>query len=129
MLEAASTTHIARGSPAAREGNHAMSLTVTDNAIAQLQEVIGQQEAVPEALRIVISAGGCGCSGPRFGMGFDHRQDGDTVFEFGPIQIVADAETAPQLDGASIDWVDDVMQRGFSIEAPNAVASGGGCGC
>lgn len=106
-----------------------MSLTVSDSAIAQLQEVINQQEAAPEALRIVISAGGCGCSGPRFGMGFDARQDGDTVYEVGALQIVADADTAPQLDGASIDWVDDVMQQGFSIEAPNAVVSGGGCGC
>lgn len=107
-----------------------MSLTVTDSAIAQLQEVLSQQETEHDALRIVIGAGGCGCSGPSFGMGFDARQDGDTIFEIGPLKIIADSDTAPQLDGASIDWVDDVMQQGFSIEAPNAkAAEGGGCGC
>ena len=32
-------------------------------------------------------------------------------------------------EDASIDYVEDVMQQGFSINAPNAQAGGGGCAC
>lgn len=106
-----------------------MSLTVTTAAIDKLSGIMQEQGMADNALRIVIASGGCGCSGPQFGMGFDQKQEGDATFEFGTITFLADADTAPQLEGASIDYVDDVMQQGFSIEAPNAAAAAGGGGC
>lgn len=108
-----------------------MSLIVTDSAASKLSEIITQQSLEPgHGLRIVAGiGGGCACSGPRFGMGFDAEQEGDTILSIAGIKFIMDADTAPQIDGASIDYVDDVMQQGFSIEAPNAIATGGACGC
>jgi Fe-S cluster assembly iron-binding protein IscA len=35
--------------------------------------------------------------------------------------------SAEKLEGASIDYVDEVMRQGFTIEAP--AAAGGACAC
>jgi len=106
-----------------------MTLTITDSAASQIASIITEQGKAGQALRIVVGGGGCGCNGPSFGMGFDAEQDGDTVLDISGVRVVIDADTAPQLEGASIDYVDDVMQQGFSIEAPNAQQAGGSCGC
>ena len=45
------------------------------------------------------------------------------------LTFVVDPMSAPSLEDASIDYIEDVMQQGFSINAPNAQASGGGCAC
>ena len=73
------------------------------------------------------------------GMGLDDASDADQVFEVGTLKIIAEPALALALDGASMDYVDDVMQQGFSIDAPNAALLGGGgsggggggsaCGC
>jgi Fe-S cluster assembly iron-binding protein IscA len=38
-----------------------------------------------------------------------------------------DSESAPFLDGAQVDYIEDVIRSGFTISNPN-VQSGGGCG-
>ncbi len=108
-----------------------MNLTVTDIAQTRLGDLIGARATSTEqAIRIFTAAGGCGCSGPRFGMGLDEASDNDAVVKIGELTFIVDAESAPQLEDASIDYVEDVMQQGFSISAPNAAAAeGGGCGC
>ena len=44
------------------------------------------------------------------------------------MRVIVDPVSALQLDGAAIDYVEEVMRQGFIIEAPNA-AAGGACGC
>lgn len=106
-----------------------MQLTVTDLAQERLNSLIGEQ-AADQAIRVFIQAGGCGCSGPRFGMGLDTPAAEDAVLQFGTLRFVVDPTSAPSLEGASIDYIEDVMQQGFSITAPNAQSGGGGgCAC
>ena len=48
------------------------------------------------------------------------------------LNFIIDGDSSESLEGASIDYVEDVMQQGFKIEAPNAPqggGGGGGCGC
>ncbi len=108
-----------------------MNLTVTEVAQSRLGDLIGARATSTEqAIRIFTAgAGGCGCSGPRFGMGLDEASDGDAVVKIGDLTFVVDAESASSLEDASIDYVEDVMQQGFAISAPNAVSAGGGCAC
>jgi len=106
-----------------------MNMIVTELAQTRLNELIGDQLREKNAgIRVFIQAGGCGCSGPRFGMGLDQPADNDAVFEFGELKFIVDPLSANSLEDASIDYIDDVMQSGFQISAPNA-ATGGGCGC
>ena len=111
-----------------------MNLTVTEVAQTRLSDLIGAREAAadasaPKAIRIFTAAGGCGCSGPRFGMGLDAVSEEDAVVTIGGLTFVVDPASATSLEDASIDYVEDVMQQGFAITAPNAAAGGGGCGC
>ncbi len=108
-----------------------MNITVTEIAQTRLSDLLGQRStSEQQAIRIFSAAGGCGCSGPRFGMGLDEVSEQDSVVKIGALTFVVDAESAPILEDASIDYIEDVMQQGFSISAPNAAAmAGGGCGC
>ena len=57
-----------------------MNLIVTDEAQTRLSTLIGERAASPDqAIRIFTAAGGCGCSGPRFGMGIDEVAETDAV--------------------------------------------------
>ncbi len=109
-----------------------MDLTVTDLAQERLSALIAEQDASNQAIRVFAQSGGCGCAGPQFGMGLDDPQATDSIIEFSGLKFIADPNAAEALEGASIDFVDDVMQQGFSIQAPNAatvLGAGGACGC
>ena len=110
-----------------------MNLTVTEIAQERLSALMQEHDAPEQAIRVFAQGGGCTCSGPQFGMGLDDPQATDSVVEFGTLKFIADPASAQALEGASIDFIDDVMQQGFSIEAPNAAelmgGGGGGCAC
>ena len=108
-----------------------MELTVTDIAQQRLATLVGERATSPgQAIRIFTQSGGCGCSGPRFGMGLDEPSGEDAVLTVGTLTFLVDPQSADILEGASIDYVDDVLQSGFAIDAPKAKEMGGGsCGC
>ena len=118
-----------------------MNLTVTPIAQDRLANLIGEREP-DQGIRVFVQAGGggcasgaCGCGGgaPRFGMGLDTATEDDSVITVGTLRFIVDPASATTLDEASIDYVEDVMQQGFSITAPNAMgapaAGAGGCAC
>jgi iron-sulfur cluster assembly accessory protein len=109
-----------------------MNVTVTEVAQSKLQELVADRLAGAQGIRIFAQGGGCGCSGAKFGMGVDEAGEGDAVLKIGALTFLVDSTSAQALEGASIDYVEDVMQQGFAIEAPNAAAlggGGGGCAC
>ncbi len=106
-----------------------MLLTVTPHAAERLVTILGDQAGENEGLRILARGGGCACSGGSFAMGIDAPTSDDSVIELSGVRIIVDPMSAQQLDGAAIDYVADVMRQGFTIEAPNAAAGGGACGC
>ena len=108
-----------------------MNLIVTDIAQTRLTDLIGEKMAENnQAIRIFAQGGGCACSGARFGMGLDAAAEEDQVINVGAVRFIVDPMSAPILEDASIDYVEDVMQQGFSITAPNAaMMEGAACGC
>jgi len=101
-------------------------ITLTDKAAAELQDLITSQEKQGSALRVWVAGGGC--SGLSYGMALDDNapEDGDNVFEQNGVKIYVDSLSLNYMNGASVDYVDDVLGGGFKIENPNAVSS---CGC
>ena len=87
------------------------------------------------------SGGGCGSEGgggggPSFGMAFDKPRNGDRVVQVDGFSIVVDDLSAEMLNGARIDYVQDLNVSGFKIIPPNAPtlsdehgSEAGGCGC
>lgn len=105
-----------------------MLLTVTPSAAERLVTILGDQAGEGEGLRILARGGGCACSGGSFAMGIDAPTSDDSVLEMSGVRFIVDPMSAQQLEGASIDYVEEVMRQGFTIDAPNA-AAGGACGC
>lgn len=99
-------------------------ITVTDSAVQQLQTLVSEQDDATKGLRIFVEKGGC--AGMQYGMSLDHAQDGDQTFERGGVKVIVDLESATYLEGATIDYADDLAGAGFRIQNPNAVRS---CGC
>jgi len=103
-------------------------VTVSDTALGQLKTLIeGQAAERPIGLRVFVQSGGC--SGFSYGMGLDENspQEDDQVVDIdGTLKVYVDAYSAQYLDGAEIDYVDQLMGGGFTIHNPNAVRT---CGC
>src|SRR5208282_3496258 len=74
--------------------------------------------------------GGCGCGsgggggGPAFAMAFDQVRNGDQVISVNGFKIVVDDLSAEMLNGAQIDFVQELNATGFKISAPNFPAGG-----
>jgi iron-sulfur cluster assembly accessory protein len=103
-------------------------ISFSETAINKVKEFAAQMpEAEGKDLRIFIQ--GVGCSGFAYGFTFDDRRDGDTVVEAGDISVLVDPQSAPYLQGASVDFVDDERGCGFTVDNPNTPAMAGGCSC
>jgi len=98
---------------------------LTDQALVQLKGLMTQQNVNNIGLRVFVSPGGC--SGFQYGMRFeDTPMDGDWTDEREGIQLFVDEFSAQYLEGAQIDYVDELMGGGFTIHNPNAITS---CSC
>jgi iron-sulfur cluster insertion protein len=100
-------------------------IVLTENAARRIAMLKEQEKAEDAFLRIAVSGGGC--SGFQYGLSFDdQRNDDDFVFERGGVAVVIDDVSLGLLDGAEIDFVEDLMGASFQIRNPNAASS---CGC
>src|SRR5436305_1919220 len=103
-------------------------INVSERAAVEMRRVIEEQEAKDAAIRVFVS-GACGCGSAHYGMGVeDEFSPEESIIEAYGVKMVVDAESAPYLEGAEIDYQDGLMGRGFTIKGPNS-GGGGGCGC
>jgi iron-sulfur cluster assembly accessory protein len=98
---------------------------LTDTAAAKVKGLLAQEGRDDLQLRVAVQPGGC--SGLRYQLFFDERQlEGDSVRDFGGVQVVVDRMSGPYLIGATIDFIDTIEKQGFTIDNPNATGS---CAC
>lgn len=100
-------------------------VTITDKAAEKAKALLEARELPDGALRVFVAGGGC--SGYQYGMALARSaEDDDLVIELQGVRVLVDPESAQYLQGAEIDYVDDIMKSGFSIYNPNATKS---CSC
>lgn len=101
------------------------TLTLTDEAVSRLKDVLVKQGAPEGALRVYVTPGGC--SGFSYGMSIelDPAED-DEVLEQGGVKVVVDPFSSQYVAGAQVDFIDSLMGGGFSVVNPNAVRN---CAC
>jgi iron-sulfur cluster insertion protein len=100
-------------------------IVVTENAARRIAALRTEEKAEKAFLRIAVSGGGC--SGFQYGLTFDdQRNDDDFVFERDGVAVVVDDVSLGLLNGAEVDFVEDLMGASFRINNPNAASS---CGC
>jgi iron-sulfur cluster insertion protein len=100
-------------------------ITITDNAIAKIQEIISEESNPALKLRVFVQGGGC--SGMQYGFTLDEiANDDDWTLDVNGVNILVDSMSGGYLQGAEIDYKDDLMGASFSIKNPNAQTT---CGC
>lgn len=104
------------------------AVTLTEKAATEIKNLFESQGIENAALRVFVSGGGC--SGLQYGMAIanlpDDIEEGDVEFEQFGVRMLVDPLSINYIQGASVDYVEDVMGGGFKIENPNATRS---CGC
>jgi iron-sulfur cluster insertion protein len=100
-------------------------MTITESATTKIQEIIAE-EANPELkLRVFVQGGGC--SGMQYGFTLDEiANEDDFNMEFNGIQVLVDAMSSQYLEGATVDYREDITGSNFVIQNPNAQTT---CGC
>lgn len=105
--------------------NHDMVITITDNASHQIKEMMKDET---ENARLRFGVKGGGCSGLSYSLGFEYEVNGelDMVDEINDIPVVFFKQDIPIIENTVIDFKQNMMGGGFSIDNPNAMIS---CGC
>jgi iron-sulfur cluster insertion protein len=100
-------------------------IVLTENAARRIAILRDQEQAENAFLRISVSGGGC--SGFQYGFAFDEQRHADDfVFERDGVAVVVDDVSLGLLNGAELDFVEDLMGASFQVHNPNAASS---CGC
>ena len=101
-------------------------IEVTSMAAEKLEQLVKEQGDDGSMLRVMVVPGAEG--GFQYMLGLEKEaKEGDFIIDTETIQVLIDAESAPLIEGAQIDYVDSLMRSGFVISNPNL--QGGGCAC
>ncbi|HER35545.1 MAG: iron-sulfur cluster insertion protein ErpA [Halothiobacillaceae bacterium] len=100
-------------------------LVFTENAALKVQSLIEEEGNADLKLRVFITGGGC--SGFQYGFMFEEQaQPDDTSVERSGVTLLVDPMSIQYLEGAEIDYKEDVSGAQFVIRNPNAATT---CGC
>jgi iron-sulfur cluster assembly protein len=116
---------------ATSEQKTAPAVTVTEKAANEVKRIIEEQRAqgqMPEKVYLRLRVVGGGCSGFQHKLDLDPQVNEklDEVFEYHGVPVVIDKRSLMYLQGAHVDYHDDLNRRGFSITNPSAKST---CGC
>ncbi len=106
-------------------------------AVQQVKTLMRGQK--PEVgVRLYAQPGGGGCCGGgggavQFGLAFAKPRPDDEVVRVDGVSLLVDPTSAPFVDGAIVDYVEDLRESGFKVTNPNlpepdAAGQAGGCG-
>ena len=97
----------------------------SDSAAKKVGSLIAEEGNDNLKLRVYISGGGC--SGFQYGFTFDEDvAEDDTQVKNGDVTVLVDAMSIQYLNGAEIDYKEDLSGAQFVIRNPNASTT---CGC
>ena len=100
-------------------------ISISDSAKEKILDLLREENNPKLALRTFVQGGGC--SGFSYGFTFDDQQ-GEDDFEI-PLEdykVLVDAMSMSYLQGAEIDYKEDINGSAFSVKNPNAQTT---CGC
>lgn len=103
-----------------------MAITLTEKAAEKIKGVF-KRDDMPEEAHLRVGVKGGGCSGFSYTLDVASRPAADDeVFESNGVKIACDPKSYLYLNGTEVDFNDDLLQRGFVFNNPNAKAR---CGC
>jgi Fe/S biogenesis protein NfuA len=96
-------------------------INITEAAQQYISHLLADEERRGLALRLAIA--GRRSEGFQYKLGFvreDEKAADDAVVDAGSFQVFIDAESAPNLQDATLDFVETPQGKGFKIHNPNA---------
>lgn len=100
-------------------------MKIETNAIEKIRELVAEENNPNLMLRVFVQGGGC--AGFNYGFTFDQaKNEDDFDFDYGDVTVLVDSMSYQYLQGASIDYREELMNSGFVINNPQAVST---CGC
>jgi iron-sulfur cluster insertion protein len=100
-------------------------MNIKTGAVTKLRELIAEEGNPALMLRVFVQGGGC--SGMSYGFTFEEiKNEDDFDFAYEDVKIVIDSMSMQYLQGADIDYREDVMGSSFVINNPQAQTT---CGC
>jgi iron-sulfur cluster assembly accessory protein len=97
----------------------------TQPAADAVREAMAEKKLEGYALRLFISGGGC--SGYQYGLALDNRtRTEDVTVETNGIKLIIDEVSIKYLQGATVDYINDGENSGFTIINPNKLST---CSC
>jgi iron-sulfur cluster insertion protein len=99
-------------------------ITITSAAERRVTEILTEERA--PALRIFVQGGGCSGFSYGFTLERDEATEDDTVIQVGSLKVLVDAMSLMYLDGANIDYKEELLGSRFVLDNPNVSAT---CGC
>ena len=118
-----------------------MPVVLTETAVREIATIVKQKDLDPEAIRLRVGVKGGGCSGFSYLLDLTEKQrdddeewtytfevpsNGDGVTSPFSVRVICDPYSYLYLNGTTVDFKDEMMQRGFLFENPNASST---CGC
>lgn len=111
----------------------ASPITVTEKAALEVKRHIAdmteRNEIEPGGklyLRVRVQGGGCSGFQNKLDLDAKFDEKTDHKFDFHGIEVVIDKRSMLYLEGAVVDFHDDLNKRGFTISNPSAKST---CGC
>jgi iron-sulfur cluster assembly accessory protein len=100
------------------------AVRVSERAARRIGEILKSE---PPGTMLRVSVEGGGCSGFQYKFDVDRDvADDDLVIDRNGAVVLIDPISLKYMDGAEIDFVDDLIGASFKVANPNATAS---CGC
>lgn len=100
-------------------------ITLSDAAIEKIKDILAEENNPKVKLRTFVQGGGC--SGFQYGFTLDEEQnEDDFIIDKDGIILLIDAMSMQYMDGATVDYKEDLMSSQFVIQNPNAQST---CGC
>ena len=100
------------------------SITLSERAARRIAELL-RSEAAPALFRVSVEGGGCSGFQYRFDLVTETAPD-DFLVERDGARVVVDPISLGFVQGAELDFVDDLIGAHFKLNNPNVTAS---CGC
>lgn len=102
-------------------------ITITEKAKNEINRVVNEFGLTEKPyLRIRVVGGGC--SGFKYVLNIDEfvNEKLDDKLDIDGVSVVIDKRSMMYIEGAVIDYLDDLNERGFKVINPNAKST---CGC
>jgi len=100
-------------------------ISITENAKTKINNILFDEGKPNLMLRTFVQGGGC--SGFQYGFTLEEvKNEDDFEVDTGSFKVVIDSMSMMYMEGATIDYKEELMSSTFVINNPNAQSS---CGC